>query len=152
MKGLLFYLIIPTSAAVIPPLVSLNISGLASTAANGPAVGTPDPRFQIEASFEGPKLPLISCLMSAVELLMTLGMQDFSGSMGKAAWNLDSYPQVGMVISPITYGGTIEHRFVIWGISQGAAHMIHLIRFQAVTFTLSCKCSLPLFFPNPDVL
>lgn len=47
-------------------------------------------------------------------------------------------------------GGRIGLRFVIWGLRHGSAHMIRLIRFQAVTFTLLCTSLLLLFFPNPD--
>lgn len=146
-----FQFLVLTSAAVISPLVFLNTSGIVNTAANGPVVGTLDPRFQIEVSFDGPRFPLISCLMNIVDILLILGLQDFARSMGRVAWKFDNYPEVGMVVSPIPEGGRIERRFVIWGLSQGAAHMIHLIRFQAVTFILSCMYSLLLFFPDLDV-
>lgn len=154
MKSLLLFpviILVLTSAAIISPLVLLNTSDIVNTVVNRPVVGAPDPRFSIEASFNGPKLPPISCLMNSVEILVVLGLRDFSGSMEEVAWKLDEYPEVGMVISPSTESGRIELRFVIWGLSQGAAQMMNLIRFQAVTFTLLCMCSLQLFFPDPDV-
>lgn len=144
----LYKFLVLTSAAVISPLVFLNTS---HNVANRPFIGVPDPRFKIEVSFDGPKLPLISCLMNTVKFLVVLGSQDFSGSMEQMVWKLDDYPEVGMVIWPRTEGGRIERRFVIWGLSQGAAHMIHLIRFQTVTFTLSCTYSL-LFSPTQTYL
>lgn len=155
MKSLLLYLfelLVPTSAAVFSPLVFLNTSEIGGIVVNRPVAGTPDPRFKIEAYFDGPKLPLISCLINTVEILVILGLRDFSGSMGKKSWKFDDYPHVGFIVSPRTKGGRIETRFVIWGLSQGAAHMIHLIRFQAVTFALSCTYLLLSFFPDPDVL
>ena len=145
----LYKFLVLTSAAVISPLVFLNTS---HNVANRPFIGVPDPRFKIEVSFDGPKLPLISCLMNAVEFLVFLGSQDFSGSMEQMVWKLDDYPEVGMVIWPRTQGGRIERRFVIWGLSQGAAHMIHLIRFQTVTFTLACTYSLLLISPTQTYL
>lgn len=154
MKLLLFPLcnfVVLILAATISPLVFLNTSENLNPVADRPIVGIQDPRFKIEVSFDGPRLPLISCLMGTVELLVTLGSRDFSGSIEEVAWKLDDYPEVGMVISPKKEGGRIELRFVIWGLSQGAAHMIHLIRFQAVVFTLLCMCSLLLFFPDPCV-
>ena len=145
MKSLLLCLfasLVFTSAAVISPLTSLNTSETIDAVATRPVAGTPDPRFTIEAYFNGPKLPMISCLMSTVESLVMLGLQDFSGSMGAVIWKLDDYPEVGVVISPRALRGRIETRFVIWGLSLGAAYMIHLIRFQTVTFTLFCTYSL----------
>lgn len=144
----LFEFLSLTSAAVISPLVFLNTTESVNPVATQPIIGNPNPRFKLEAYFNGPRLPLVSCLMNTVEILMILGLEDFSGNMEKVAWKFGDYPHVGMVISPITDGGRIERRFAIWGLSQGAAHMIHLNRFQAVTFTLSCTCSLLFFFPT----
>lgn len=140
-----------TPAAVATPLVPLNDSELVNTVANQPVVGSPDPRFKIEARFDGPKLPPISCLMSTMDLLMRLGLQNFLGSIEATTWILDDYPEVDIVVSPSTEDGEIENRFVIWGLGHGAAHMIHLRRFQAVTFTLYCTYLLLLFFPDLDV-
>lgn len=133
----LFHFLVLTSAAVIAPLVPLNTSEIVRDRANRPAVRTPDPRFRFDASFNGPKLPLVSTLQNTVDFLMLLGLEDFSGSMEGMAWKAEDYPEVGMVISPSTDRERIEIRFVIWGLSQGAAYMIHLNRFQAITFTLS---------------
>lgn len=143
--------IVLISAAAISPLVFLNTTEDLNTVADRPIIGSPDPRFKIEVSFDGPKLPLISCLMNIVDFLVILGLQDFSGSMEKVSWKLDDYPEVGMFISPRMEGGRIERRFIIWGLCQGAALMIRLIRFQAVTFTLLCTYSLLLIFPDPYV-
>lgn len=147
----LFHFLVLTSAAVIAPLVPLNTSEIVRDRANRPAVRTPDPRFRFDASFNGPKLPLVSTLQNTVDFLMLLGLEDFSGSMEGMAWKAEDYPEVGMVISPSTDRERIEIRFVIWGLSQGAAYMIHSNRFQAITFTLSCTFSLLSFTPNPDV-
>lgn len=144
----LFEFLSLTSAAVISPLVFLNTSESVNAVATQPIIENPDPRFKLEVRFDGPKLPLISCLMNTVEILMILGLQDFSGNMEKIAWKFDDYPHVGMVISPITQGGRIERRFAIWGLSQGVAHMIDLNRWQAVTITLSCTCPLLFLFPT----
>lgn len=140
MKAIFIYLsdfLVLTSAAVISPLDLTNTSGLVSNVANRPTVGTPDRRFKIDVSFHAPKIPLISTLQNTVEFLEILGLKDFSGSMEGVAWKLNDYPEVGMVISPSTQREYIYLPFVIWGLSQGVAHMIHLNRFQAVTFTLS---------------
>ena len=144
----LFEFLILTSATAISPVVFFNSTKVVDPLANRPVVGSPDPRFKTEVSFNGPRLPLISCLMNTVEFLMIFALQDFSGNTKEVAWKLDEYPEVGMVISPSTEDRTIEIRFVVWGLSQGAAQMIHLNRWQAVTFTLSCTYSLLLFFPT----
>ena len=139
------------SAAVTTPLLLLNASHGVGTVAERPIIGSPDPQFRITVHFEESKFPLISCLMNTVDFLRGIASENFSGRMRKVSWKMNTYPEVKMVISPRTIGGTIERRFVIWGLSQGVAHMIHLNRFQAVTFTLSCKYLLRLFFPDPDV-
>lgn len=140
-----------TSVAAANPFVFPNTSNLANTVANQTGVGSPDPRFKIEVDFRRPIIPLISCLMSTVQFLAILGLEDFRGSMEKFVWKIGNYPEVGMIVSPSREGGIIERRFVIWGLSQGVAHMIRLTRFQAVTFTLSCECSLRRLIPGASV-
>lgn len=127
-----------TTAAVISPLSLLNTSEIVDPVAEWPVVGNLGGRFKMEAVFMGPKLPLISCLMITVEFLVVLGLQYFPGNMGEVAWKLDSYPHVGMVVKPLTADKRIGRRFVIWGLGAGATYMIHLNRFEAVTFILSC--------------
>ena len=138
-------------ATVTTPLLLLNASHGAGTVAQRPIIGIPDPRFHLTVHFEGSRFPLISCLMNTVEFLYTIGSEDFSGKMGKVSWKTDNYPEVGMVVSPSTRSGTIERRLVIWGLSQGVAHMIRLNRFQTVVFTISCAYLLRMFFHHPDV-
>lgn len=141
MQNLHFYLLgflFFASAAVTTPLLSLNASRGAATVAEPPIIGTPDPQFQTTVNFEGSKFPIISCLMNSVYFLYTIGSEDFSGQMSRISFRRDDYPEVGMSIFPRTIDGTIERRFVIWGLSQGVTHMIHLKRFQAASFTLLC--------------
>ena len=133
-----FSFLVFASATVTTPLLLLNASHGADTVVERPIVGTPDPRLHITISFEGSKFPLISCLMNTVEFLYTIVSEDFSGQMETVSWRTNAYPEVGMIVSPSTSGGTIERRFVIWGLSQGVGHMMHLIRFQEATFTLAC--------------
>ena len=141
-----------TTAAIISPLNLLNTSENVNPVAEWPGVGHLDGRFKTETFFMGPKLPLISCLVNTVEFLMILGLRDFSGSMEAVAWKLDEYPQVGMVVTPLTEDGKIERRFVVWGLGEGVAHMIHLNRFQAVTFILSCTYALTFSFSTQTTL
>ena len=141
MMNLHFYLfefLALTSAATSTPLVFLNTSESSDTLLDRPSVGMPDPRFRIEINFDGPKFPPFSCLMNTVAWLEFLGNADFMGSMEKASLKTANYPEVGMTISPSVEGGRMDRRIVIWGLSQGVAHMMHQIRFQAVTFTLFC--------------
>lgn len=131
-----------TSAAVISPLSFLNASESINPVGTQPVVENPDQRFKTEVFFMAPRLPLISCLVNTVEFLMILGLQEFSGEMGEVAWKLNEYPHVGMVVTPLTEDGRIERRFVVWGLGAGVARMIHLNRFQAATFILSCTYTL----------
>ena len=139
------------SAAVTTPLLSLNASRGAVTVAEPPIIGSPDPRFHVTVQFEGSRFPFISCLMNSVYFLYNIGSEDFSGQMRRVSLKRDEYPEVGMVVFPRTIDGTIERRFVIWGLSQGVAHMIRLNRFQAASFTLMCTYLFRMFLPDPDV-
>ena len=155
MQKLHLYLLaflVSATAAVTTPLLLLNASHGAGIVAERPSTGSPDPQFHFTLQFdEGSKFPPISCLMSTVDLLHVIASEDFLGRMRKLSWKTNDYPEVGIVISPRTIGGTIERRFVIWGLSQGVANMIRLNRFRAVTFTLSCTDIPWMFFPDPDV-
>ena len=154
MQSLYLYLsgfLVFASAALTTPLLLLNASHGAGTVAEPPMIGSPHPQFRITVHFEGSKFPPISCLMNTVEFLHVVASEGFSGQMREISWKTDTYPEVGMVISPNIKDGTIERRFAIWGLSQGVGHMIHLIRFQAATFTLWCTYLLRIFFPDPDV-
>lgn len=146
---LLFEFLVLNFAAVISPSVFLNNSEFVNAVATQPIVGTPDLRFGIELQFDGPKLEAIVCMLNTVHSLLMLGFRDFLGSMGKASWAFPDHRQVGVVITPSEQGGRIPLRFVIWGLSQGAARMIQMGHFQAVTFALLCTCSLLPACPNP---
>ena len=65
------------------PLVFPNTSESVNTVATQPIIGDPEPSFKLEAYFNGPKLPFVSCLINIVDTLMTLGLEDFSGNMEK---------------------------------------------------------------------
>ena len=138
----LFEFLVLTLAATTSPFVLLNTSRDVDTVATRPVLETADPRLTVEVKFDGPKFPLISCLMSTVEFLALLGSEDFSGSMEKVTWKLGRYDEFGIVVAPSTVGGSIERRFVIWGLSLGVDYLIHENHFQAVNFSLLCRSSL----------
>lgn len=79
----LFEFLVLTLAATTSPFVLLNTNRDVDTVATRPVLETADPRLTVEVKFDGPKFPLISCLMSTVEFLAVLGSEDFSGSMEK---------------------------------------------------------------------
>ncbi len=79
-----------SSAAVVTPAIYLNASKVDTLIANSSRLGSMDPRFNIDAAFEGPRLPLISVLVSIVELLVDLGLQDFSGRAELESWKSKS--------------------------------------------------------------
>lgn len=138
----LFKFLILTLAANTSPFVLLNTRQYVDTVATRPVLETADPRLTVEVKFDGSKFPLISCLMSTVEFLAFLGSKDFSWSMEKVTWKLGRYDEFGIVVAPSTVGGSIERRFVIWGLSLGVDYLIHENHFQAVSFTLLCRSSL----------
>ena len=141
----LFEFIVLTLASATRPFVPLNTSRDVDTVATRPALETPDPRFKVELQFDGPKFPFISCVMSTVEFLAFLGSEDFSGSMEKVTRKLGRYREFGLVVAPSTVGGSIERRFVIWGLGLGVDYLINENHFQAANFTLLCRYSLQWF-------
>ena len=66
--------------------------------------------------------------------------------MEQRAMSFANWAHVGVVVSPAVEGGRIDTRFVVWGLSCGVVHMIHLERFQKVRFALFCMYGLFLFF------
>lgn len=144
----LFLLAVTTNTLFILP----NTSDIAANpAASQPELKFPDQRFRVALHFDTPKLIPFSCLMSTVEFLVTVGLQDFWATMGALAWKLDTYPEVGIDVSPNMLGGRIQNRFVIWGLGHVVAQMIHASQFRAATVTLICTYSLQSHSPNPDV-
>ena len=156
MKNLLCYLftsLVHTSAATIPPLAMLNTSELTDPAANQAAIGTPDPLFKIEPNLDGQNLPLVSCLMNTIAALEELGIGNFGGRIQETTYKLDTYRQVGIIVVPRIPGGTIERRFVIWGLSMGATFMIDYRYYAAGSFILTCTYTFAnFFFVDPGVM
>lgn len=133
----LFYSSIPlfqVLAAVINPTDSL---GPSENVSPSPAVGTVDPRFSIDESFNGPKIPPIACLMSTVQALLKLGLQDFAGTMEAKTWEFKTNPPVEISISPVYRQRLIDRRFVVWGLREGVTSMISANKFKTASFILS---------------
>ena len=138
-----FFLLLSLANTTTAPLFLQNTSDLAaSPAASQPELRFPDERFRVTIQVDTPKLIPISCLMSTVEFLVSVGLRDSRATMGAFAWKLNTYPEVGINISPNMEGGRVQNRFVIWGLSHTVAQMIHHGQFRAVTITLICTYSL----------
>ena len=99
-------------------------------------LGVIDPRFKVVASMEGRSLPMISLLMSTVELLASLAPESFTQPMSAASWISSRYQEVKLSFVPMKMGGVTDRRFIIWGFSLVAAYMMNVNRCQEGTFTL----------------
>ena len=104
--------------------------------ANVEVVNAPDGQFWIEVEFYSPRILLFSYLMNTVEILTELCLEDFLGGMGTKIWKLLDYPDVGIMVSPQVARALIQRRFVIWGLSYGAAILSGIKRWQAADLHL----------------
>ena len=110
---------IPTASPEIFSAGSVNISNLHNSVTNVTLPGDIDPAFGLIPVFGGIKLRAVPCLLSAVNFLLQLGLEDFEGLIPETAFRLDSHPQVEIVVIPDDESVDIPRKYAIWGLSVG---------------------------------
>lgn len=135
---ILFAVVTPSliSAALMLPFTASALSNGNNTLVTSPTVGAVDERFKVVPTFDGPRLPVISCLMNIVKSLEALAYMDFSGYMQEERWSLSDHREVSIIISPEASESTMGRRYAVWGLQQAATTMIDLERFQSVRLSL----------------
>ena len=140
-KLLLFYIAFITldfsSSAVIHPYLSLNLSADLQAVEPDAKYVAPDPRLEVHPSFLGNKLPMISCLMGILDILISLGLDDWGENIPTTSWTLPEYAQVSFSLISTATGGQVERRFVMWALGLVADLMINLNKFESVSFLVT---------------
>lgn len=118
------------------PLISLPLINPSPSASNPIGPEPIDPRFSLQAMYRAMPLNQDQCLTTAVLFMGLLGSLSFVAPLpSKTYW--DRYlPNVEITHRSPRTGGTIEERFLIWGLYLGVKDMIESNRFKEVQFVL----------------
>lgn len=119
------YVLLATAAVLSTPSVinsaALNASSLPDLLGNNNLVGAIDPTmFQVSSRYLETKLPATSVLMTAVDVMVRLALQDWDSKFSKAAFFMDSprFSQVEFFFSPPDPRGQLEISFAILGLFE----------------------------------
>ena len=122
-----------TPAQRINPLI-LPATGPLTANAIGPE--PIDPRFTMQALYQAVPLAEDDCLVAAVQLLGGWGSNPFTGQEPSRSYWDDHFPRVLITSQSPRTGGTVETRFLVWGLYLGIKDMIQSTRFKSVQFVL----------------
>ena len=145
---LLVFSLLPIDAAVLNrPLgltnPALNSSSFLDNAPNSTGLGTIDPtKMDIKVRYGVEKLPATAVLMSAVNAMVKLALEDWQGQIAPTSFIMDdsSYSQIEIRIEPLqeTPGSTFIRAFAVLGVYEVMANVLSnpTERFKAVQGTL----------------
>ena len=94
-------------------------------------VELPDSRFEIEALFDSPLLPVNPTLAVITSFMSLVGQSDFEQVHEPCTYNSRKHPSVAITIHSST-----ETRFMLWGIYLAAIDMVKYVRFNDVVVNL----------------
>ena len=139
------YSLVPTILLMLPsfgfatsaqPISSLAVTATGSSNSNAIGPQPIDPRFSLLHLYQAVRLNEDHCLVIAVQLLGLLGSDPSATDVEPQEYFDDRLPRVAITIRSARTGGTIEARFLIWGLYLGIKNMIENNRFQSVYFLL----------------
>lgn len=126
-----------SQGATIGTPTNLDSSLFQNPATNWTSVSAPPSDFSVVPVFTGQLLSSTSCLMNAVNAMVSIALGDFSGFMQQTAYRLrSSYSDLGIVVTPSDPGGSIFTPFVVWGLVKAINYMIITTRFLSVKFRI----------------
>ncbi|KAL6718518.1 hypothetical protein ACLMJK_004610 [Lecanora helva] len=134
-SSLLLYISFTSAAAIIPHNL-LNSSQNAGNVTLNNSIVAPDPNFEVDVSYLGAKVPMISYLMSTVQYLTNLSVLEFSGYTTAISWTSTTNPQIRIVVLGERGATFIERRFIVWGLGMAAARMIDVKKFETASINL----------------
>ena len=142
----IMYSLFPTMMLLLPtfsfasPAQPLNSLALTSTTSRNPAnpVGPSpiDPRFAMQPLYEAVDLDEDHCLVATVQFMGLLGSARSDEPFPTKTYFDDRFPNVEIANHSPRTGGTIEARFLVWGLYLGVKDMIVTDRFKNVQFVL----------------
>lgn len=134
-------LLILPSIAFATPAQPINSLALTTATAN-PGTSNPigpepiDPRFNMQPVYRATPLNEDECLVAAVQFLGLLGSDPFTGPEETRNYFDDRLPHVVITPRSPRTGGTVEARFLVWGLYLGLKDMIESNRFRNVQLVL----------------
>lgn len=125
------------SAAILSPVSAPSLEP-SNTRNSSTTLSVPDERFQVEASYWGPKLQSMRCIFNTINAITNMALGEFYGDMGETTFELDEEPGVAITIMPHNWQqfGRMERRFAVWGIYLAAFDMTKKSGYGCSTFHL----------------
>ena len=116
------------AAVVGPSSNEIEQIDLLKNVTNAPRVGAIDPRFSVTYRPGPDSLSATSCLMSAVNAMMELALENFTQPIAVRNYVAPDYPEI--VIVATGPGQRAEARFLLWGVWEGIRWMINHHSFR----------------------
>ena len=123
-------LTIPTQSSVFtlaPPFFGESSSNLSL-----PLSFTPDSRFSARMTIGSTLLPVDAFLVNILNFMGIIATQNFERKLSPRKYSTPGYREV-----EITVLGSIEARFLLWGIYIAVAEMVKIVRFNEIGLELS---------------
>ena len=125
---LLFNLTVTVPAAVVPPSLDMSQMDLLKNVTNARKLGAIDPRFTATYRQYQGSLSTVPCIMSAVNAMTELALEDFTEQIPSRTYIDPNYPEI--VVEFMSSDDMAEARFVLWGVWEGIKWMINHGRFR----------------------
>ena len=93
-----------------------------------------DPRFTMTGVYLPPALNIISHLMNVLDAVLDLTFDDSGEGIDPRTYVDHHYPGVSITTLATTAGGTIETRFIVWGLYVASSAMIADGDFQGAIY------------------
>lgn len=126
-------LAIKTLTATISLINTINLAGIDYPLLNVTSLDAIDRRFTTTTQLQGPALDVDAFLLSVIEAMATYALSNFTADVTPV---MVGSPDVMIVPRGLTPGGTIEARFLVWGLYAGVRGLIFCKIFDTVELTL----------------
>ncbi|KAL8791756.1 MAG: hypothetical protein Q9195_005632 [Heterodermia aff. obscurata] len=102
------------------------------------ALTIPDTRFQITPHYWGPQLRSTGVLISALDAMANLALNNFSAGLPETIFDFEEQPGVAIAILPLDWqrGGEMQRRFAVWGLYLAVFDMMKRSRYTCNTYHL----------------
>lgn len=140
------YLFILSDLAISQAVTTASTLTLARETLNASSPSTrlllgipePPPNFDVEYDIGGAKLKVTPCLMNTIAALKELALGDWQAKIVDGTeYRLESYPEVGIIVTTPRRKRNIQARFVIWAITLGVYDMIAMRKFEFAQFEMT---------------
>ena len=128
-------------AVVLPQADALSFESLGLHNSEAIVGSLPDKRFEIHASFWGPKLQPISCFINAVNAMSNMALRQLHELMEETVFEMEQQPGVSITVLPANWhrGGQLPRKYAVWGLFLTVYTMSRRNNFQCNTIHLIWK-------------